>query len=108
MHVQVERQYFARRYRKGLVTIEPQMHVDAQYHQLTYNKSMGSLHFADRRLHRFQILFCAELAENIVVRDAEVVGRGHVGLLATAGGGHKINQAGVHDAAQFFAKRSPR
>ena len=43
MHVQVERMYFSRRYRKGVVTIEPQMHVDAQYHQLTYNKSMGSL-----------------------------------------------------------------
>ena len=43
MHMQVERFYFAQRYRKGLVTIEPQMHVDAQYHQLTYNKSMSSL-----------------------------------------------------------------
>jgi len=42
-YVQVERFYYARRYRQGLVTIEPQMHVDAQYHQLTYNKSMGSL-----------------------------------------------------------------
>jgi predicted Ser/Thr protein kinase len=41
MHIQVERIYLARRYRKSLVTIEPQMHVDAQYHQLTYNKSMG-------------------------------------------------------------------
>ena len=43
MHIQVERLYYARRYRHGLVTIEPQMHVDAQYHQLTYNKSVGSL-----------------------------------------------------------------
>jgi predicted Ser/Thr protein kinase len=43
MHTQVERVYFARRYRKGLITIEPQLHVDAQYHQLTYNKSIGSL-----------------------------------------------------------------
>lgn len=43
MYIQVERTYLARRYRKGLVTIEPQMHVDAQYHQLTYNKNLGSL-----------------------------------------------------------------
>lgn len=43
MHIQVERIYFARRYRKGLVTIEPQLHVDAQYHQLTYNKNIGAL-----------------------------------------------------------------
>lgn len=42
-NIQVERFYFSRRYRKGLVTIEPQMHVDAQYHQLTMAKSMGSL-----------------------------------------------------------------
>src|SRR6202012_284369 len=42
-HIQVERFYFARRYREGLVTIEPQMHVDATYQQLTYNKSVASL-----------------------------------------------------------------
>jgi predicted Ser/Thr protein kinase len=42
-HIQVERFYFARRYRQGLVTIEPQMHVDAQYQMLTYNKSVASL-----------------------------------------------------------------
>ena len=43
MHVQVERFYFAKRYRKGLVTIAPQLHVDAEYHQLSYNKSVSSL-----------------------------------------------------------------
>ena len=42
-HIQVERFYFSKRYRKGLATIEPQMHVDARYHQLTYNKSLGLL-----------------------------------------------------------------
>ena len=43
MHVQVERFFYSRRYRSGLVTIEPQMHVDAQYHQVTYNKGLSSL-----------------------------------------------------------------
>jgi predicted Ser/Thr protein kinase len=43
MHTQIERHYLARRYRQGLVTIEPQLHVDAQYHQLTYNKNFGTL-----------------------------------------------------------------
>ncbi len=43
MNVQIERLYFSRRYRKSLVTIEPQMHVDAQYRQLSYNKSLSSL-----------------------------------------------------------------
>jgi serine protein kinase len=42
-HVQVERFYFSRRYRKGLVTIEPQLHVDAQYQLLAYNRLMSAL-----------------------------------------------------------------
>jgi serine protein kinase len=54
-HVQVERVYFARRYRRGLVTIEPQMHVDAQYHQLTYNKSMGQLPATLQSLNLFTL-----------------------------------------------------
>jgi predicted Ser/Thr protein kinase len=41
MHIQVERFFFSRRYRKGLVTIEPQMHVDAHY--LEYPKRLGML-----------------------------------------------------------------
>jgi predicted Ser/Thr protein kinase len=42
-HVQVERFYFSRRYRHGLVTIEPQMHVDASYQQLSYNRNLAAL-----------------------------------------------------------------
>lgn len=55
MHVQVERFFYSRRYRKGLVTIEPQMHVDAQYQMLTYNKSMGSLPPALQGLNLFAL-----------------------------------------------------
>ena len=55
MHVQVERIYFSRRYRKGLVTIEPQLHVDAQYHQLTYNKSIGALPASLQSLNLFSL-----------------------------------------------------
>jgi predicted Ser/Thr protein kinase len=54
-HVQVERFYFARRYRKGLVTIEPQMHVDAQYHQLTYNRSVSALPASLQSLNLFSL-----------------------------------------------------
>jgi predicted Ser/Thr protein kinase len=54
-HIQVERFYFARRYRKGLVTIEPQMHVDATYQQLTYNKSVGSLPASLQSLNFFAL-----------------------------------------------------
>jgi serine protein kinase len=42
-HIQVERIYFSRRYRKGVVTIEPQLHVDAQYQLLAYNRMMSAL-----------------------------------------------------------------
>lgn len=54
-HVQVERFYFARRYRRGLVTIEPQMHVDAQYHQLTYNRSVSALPASLQSLNLFAL-----------------------------------------------------
>jgi serine protein kinase len=55
MHVQVERIYLARRYRKGLVTIEPQMHVDAQYHQLTYNRNMSGLPASIQNINLFTL-----------------------------------------------------
>jgi serine protein kinase len=55
MHVQVERFYFARRYRRGLVTIEPQMHVDAQYHQLTQNRSISALPTSLQSLNLFAL-----------------------------------------------------
>lgn len=42
-HIRVERFYFSKIYRSGLVTIEPQMHVDAQYQQLTLNRSLSQL-----------------------------------------------------------------
>jgi serine protein kinase len=54
-HVQVERFYYARRYRKGLVTIEPQMHVDANYQQLTYNKSVAALPASLQSLNLFAL-----------------------------------------------------
>jgi serine protein kinase len=54
-HIQVERFYLSRRYRKGLVTIEPQMHVDASYQQLTYNKSVASLPASLQSLNLFAL-----------------------------------------------------
>lgn len=42
-HVQVERFHFSRRYRRGIVTIEPQMHVDASARQITMDESYASL-----------------------------------------------------------------
>lgn len=52
-HVQVERIFFSRRYRNGLSTVEPQLHVDASYDQLTINKSMASLPASLQSLNLF-------------------------------------------------------
>jgi serine protein kinase len=42
-HVQVERYYVSRRYRTGVVTIGPQMSVDAGERQVTMDRTLGSL-----------------------------------------------------------------
>jgi predicted Ser/Thr protein kinase len=42
-HVQVERFYVSRRYRDALVTVEPQLAVDARSRQLTMDRSLAAL-----------------------------------------------------------------
>lgn len=42
-HVQIERLYVQRRYRSGVVTVEPQMAVDAQAQQITMDRSLQAL-----------------------------------------------------------------
>ncbi len=42
-HIRVERFYLSKVYRTGLVSVEPQMHVDAQFQFLTMNKSLSNL-----------------------------------------------------------------
>lgn len=42
-HIQVERFYMSRRYRRGAATVEPQMAVDAKTQQLTADRSLASL-----------------------------------------------------------------
>ena len=42
-HIQVERFYFSLRYRRGVVTIEPQLHVDASLRQVTMDQQLQSL-----------------------------------------------------------------
>jgi serine protein kinase len=55
MHVQVERLFHSRRYRKNLVTIEPQLHVDAQYGLLTMNRSLSQLPVSLQSLNLFSV-----------------------------------------------------
>jgi predicted Ser/Thr protein kinase len=42
-HVQVERFYYARRYLAGIASVEPQMSVDAAYHQVTADRTQANL-----------------------------------------------------------------
>lgn len=42
-HVRVERLYLSRRYRTGLATVEPQLHVDAGARQLTMDQGLAAL-----------------------------------------------------------------
>jgi serine protein kinase len=54
-HIRVERFYLSRVYRSGLVTIEPQMHVDAHYQQLTMNRSLSQLPSSLQGINLFSI-----------------------------------------------------
>jgi serine protein kinase len=42
-HIQIERFYLSRRYRRGLATLEPQMSVDARIQQITADRSLTAL-----------------------------------------------------------------
>ena len=42
-HIRVERFYLSKVYLTGLISIEPQMHVDAHFQQLTMNRSLSQL-----------------------------------------------------------------
>ncbi|MBI1944107.1 MAG: serine protein kinase PrkA [Deltaproteobacteria bacterium] len=53
-HVQVERFYLSRRYRTGVVAVEPQMSVDAYSRQVTADKSLGMLPVALQHLSLFE------------------------------------------------------
>ncbi|HEY4222688.1 MAG TPA: serine protein kinase PrkA, partial [Myxococcota bacterium] len=53
-HVQVERFYLSRRYRSGVVAVEPQMSVDAYSRQVTADRSLGMLPVALQHLSLFE------------------------------------------------------
>ena len=53
-HIQIERFYFSRRYRNGIVAVEPQMSVDAHVQQITADRSLQALPPALQHLALFQ------------------------------------------------------
>lgn len=54
-HIRVERFYLSKIYRSGLITVEPQMHVDAHFQQLTMNRSLSQLPASLQSLSLFSI-----------------------------------------------------
>ena len=60
-HIRVERFTLSRMYRTGLITVEPQMHVDAHYQQLTMNRSLSQLPASLQGINLFSI--SGDLAE---------------------------------------------
>lgn len=53
-HIQVERFYLSRRYRTGVVAVEPQMSVDAYSRQITADRSLGQLPVALQHLSLYE------------------------------------------------------
>ncbi len=53
-HVQVERLYLSRRYRRGIATVEPQMSVDARVQQVTADNTLQALPKALMHVSLFQ------------------------------------------------------
>lgn len=54
-HIQVQRFYLESPYRKGLVTIEPQMHVDAHYQQVSLSRNLREIPTALHGLNLFSV-----------------------------------------------------
>lgn len=54
-HIRVERFQISKRYSSGAVTIEPQIHVDAQMQQITMDKRLGSLPPSLQSLNLFSL-----------------------------------------------------
>ena len=53
-HVQVQRFYFSRRYRRGVATVEPQMSVDGHIKQITMDQSLADLPPTMQHLNLYQ------------------------------------------------------
>jgi serine protein kinase len=55
-HIQVERFYLSRRYRRGVVAVEPQMSVDANARQITADRTLGALPPALQHLSLYETM----------------------------------------------------
>ncbi len=74
-HIRVERFEISKRYSTGAVTIEPQIHVDAQIQQITMDKRLGSLPPSLQSLNLFSMKGEVVLANRGILEYSDLLKR---------------------------------
>lgn len=74
-HIRVERFQISKRYSTGAVTIEPQLHVDAQMQQITMDRRLGSLPPSLQSLNLFSLKGEVVLANRGVLEYSDLLKR---------------------------------
>ncbi len=74
-HIRVERFKISKRYSSGAVTIEPQLHVDAQMQQITMDRRLGSLPPSLQSLNLFSLKGEVVLANRGVLEYSDLLKR---------------------------------
>ncbi len=74
-HIRVERFKISKRYSTGAVTIEPQLHVDAQMQQITMDKRLGSLPPSLQSLNLFSLKGEVVLANRGILEYSDLLKR---------------------------------
>ncbi len=74
-HIRVERFKISKRYSTGSVTIEPQLHVDAQMQQITMDKRLASLPPSLQSLNLFSLKGQAVLANRGILEFSDLLKR---------------------------------
>ncbi len=74
-HIRVERFQISKRYSSGAVTIEPQLHVDAQMQQITMDRRLGSLPPSLQSLNLFSLKGEVVLANRGILEYSDLLKR---------------------------------
>ncbi len=103
-HIRIERFTISRRYSTSAVTIEPQLHVDAQMQQITMDKRLGSLPPSLQSLNLFSMQGEVVLANRGILEYSDLLKRpldAYKYLLMTMETG-SINISGILTALDIF------
>ena len=103
-HIRIEKFNISKRYSIGAVTIEPQIHVDAQMQQITMDKRLGSLPPSLQSLNLFQMHGQLTMSNRGVLEYSDLLKRPldtYKYLLQTMETGH-INLNGILTELDIF------